>query len=376
MKVTAMLFLFLIQGTVLTGQNKINPMDVITEVCKAQTAVKSVDYSIERRDTLVTGDIRSMKGSVKISVDKSDTILGFHFWAKKINENTEKIYDGLACYETNINSNTYRFWNSTSVLQNLLYSGGGHLVVPDLIKLDTSKNNGITLLENKNSYDIIISYPDLTEYNVIKREKIVTIDKTNMLPVAVRQHQETYGKVQDLYFYITTITISPGSPYNFAALPFLKAYTYLAPEPVASKPALQQGMPAPYFSLESFDGKAISSNDFKGKVMLLDFWEIWCGPCIEAMPKIMALYDNYHSRGLEIFGITNDLKQLSSARAFSERKQINFPLLIGNEQVKKDYRSEAVPLYVLIDRKGIIWMVSLGYTDELEKKIAEALDQV
>lgn len=368
-----MLFLFVMQCTTLFSQETTNLTDIFTKVRKAQASLQSVSYKIERTDTLVTDDVRTMKGTVIISVDKADTILGFCFRAKKDNENAEKIYDGHSCYETNTETKTYSMQNSAFALQNMLYGGGGHLVLLDLIKLDTTKNNGITLRVNKNDYDIIIRYPDLTEYNVIKRTKTVTIDKENLLPVAVREHQETDGKVQDLYYHITAIAINPATTYNFSEPPFLKEYAYQPPEPVNTKPKLAKGTSAPHFRLESFDGKMFSSNSYKGKVVLLDFWEVWCSPCIESMPKITALYSKYHNKGLEVYGITNDLKQLSSARAFARRKQINFPLLIGSEQIKKDYHVEAFPYYVLIDRKGIIRMVSLGYTEDLEKVIEDIL---
>lgn len=360
------------QSKILLSQKTANLQEVLAGVWKAQ-ALTSINYSVWRRDTLVTDDIRTMKGDVIISVDKADAILGFRFWAKMDGESSEKIYDGHVCYETDTNAKTYKMLNSDNALQHMFYSGSGHLVIPDLVKLDTTKSSSISVQVNKDSYDIIINYPDLTAYNVIKRRKVVTIDKLNMLPVSVRQHQETDGKVQDLYFHITTMAINPAITYNFTVLPFLKEYTYLHPGSVNTKPKLKENISAPYFNLQSFDGTIISSDDFKGKVVLLDFWEVWCGPCIESIPRVMALYDKYHARGLYIYGITNDLKQLSSAKAFAKRKAINFPLLAGNEQFKKDYQLNAVPMYVLIDRKGIIREVSVGYTDKLERDIAEAL---
>jgi peroxiredoxin len=91
------------------------------------------------------------------------------------------------------------------------------------------------------------------------------------------------------------------------------------------------------------------------------------------MPEVIALYNKYYDKGLAVYGITNDLKQLPSARAFAEKKKINFPLLIGNEQVKKEYQLEAVPLYVLIDKKGIIRLIRPGYSAELEEMVLDIL---
>lgn len=376
MKVAAIFFLSVMKCFQLFSQQTSDLQEILANVSKAQASLKSINYSIERMDTLVTGGTRTMKGNVIISFDVRDTILGFRFWAKRNNENTENIYDGDAWYEADTVAKTYRRWNNIAVLQNMLNSGSGRLLLPDLVKLDTTKNNGITLQENKNHVEIIIHYPDLVEYNVIDRKKIVTIDKANWLPVAVREHQETDGKVQDLYFHITGIAINPGTSYNFSAPPFLKEYTYLLPDPVKSAPKLLPGMSAPYFRLESFDGKKVASDDLKGKVVLIDFWEVWCGPCIESMPKIQALHTRYQSKGFSVLGITNDLAQLSSARKFAERKKIQFPLLIGNGQLKYDYQLNAVPLYVLIDRKGIIRLVSLGYNEEVEQMIEAVLKQL
>jgi peroxiredoxin len=189
-----------------------------------------------------------------------------------------------------------------------------------------------------------------------------------MLPVAVRHHQETLGKVQDLYFSITDLKINPGSSYDFGEPPFLAVYKYQVTDLTTKASPSLLGKHVPHFRLESFDGKFITTNDLKGKVVLLDFWEVWCGPCIESMPRVIALYNRYHHKGFEVYGITNDLKQLSFARVFAERKKINFPLLTGNEELKMNYNVEAVPMYVLIDKNGIVRLVS-AVDNDLETMI-------
>jgi peroxiredoxin len=199
-----------------------------------------------------------------------------------------------------------------------------------------------------------------------------------MLPVAVKQHQETLGKVQDLTWNIQDLLINvPSAEYPFANPDFLKTYTQKVRSVSLGHPAMNlRGKDAPQFMLKSFDGRVVSSSDFEGKVVLLDFWEVWCGPCVESMPKIQNLYEKFKSKGLLVYGIINDIKQLESSRKFVLRKpDIKFPMLVGNEDIKKSYFIDAVPQYVLIDRKGKISFLSLGYSGEIESEVTKALNQ-
>ncbi|MEJ7693590.1 TlpA disulfide reductase family protein [Daejeonella sp.] len=351
----------------------ISPAALIKQIQQAQSALKTATYTMDRVDTLVSGDPRRMTGKVIVQTDPADTLLGFRFRAKKDNEKVEKIYDGHIGYESNPDTKTYILMNTNFGLHNLLSGGGGHLVMPDLVKLDTSRASGLIVREDHDHYYLTINYPDLTEYDVSKRRKIVTISKQTMLPVAVRRHQETLGKVQDLYFEAKNLQINVPVFYPFTSPPFLKEYTHFVPVTRRDSRMDLANKPIPPFELESFDGKKISSADFKGKAVLLDFWEIWCGPCIESMPKIQQLYEKYKDKGLTVYGITNDLKQLPSARLYAKNKNIPFATLIGNEQIKKDYKLSSVPFYILINKEGIASMVMPAYPPNLEEEILRAL---
>ncbi len=220
---------------------------------------------------------------------------------------------------------------------------------------------------NRNSYDLTFNYADLTEYDVTQRRKIITIDKTTFLPTAVREHQLTLGRVQDLYYKVKELKLN--APLEID----LSGYTLQMPKQSASAaitPALATAFP---FTLKSFGGPSVSLESAKGKIVLLDFWEVWCGPCIESLPKIDALYKKFHGQGLEIYGITHDSAQIAPARKLAQKFKLSFPTLIGTSETKTLYGIISLPTYMLIDAAGRIVMTTTGYSAELDARIKELL---
>ena len=349
------------------------PQEIISKVFDAQQALKTVSFTLVRIDTLVTGDIRTMTGNSKILIDKADPVFGFKFWVKTNSDNSEMVYNGRIAYQTNAKEKTYVLINDPS--DHLLYSGTARLISKDFIKLDTSKAIDFKASQDSRFYYITIIYPDIKEYSVIKRAKTIKINKETMLPLSVRQHQETLGRgVQDLFYEAKEADINnPSFSYNFSFPNFLKNYT----QQIINKPdrpvlALKD-KEAPNFELVSFDNKSIILSKMRGKAVLLDFWEVWCGPCLESMPKVQQLYDTYKKKGLFVYGITNEIKQIQSSKQSVQDRKISFPMLIGNEQLKKNYKLDAIPLYILIDKNGKVVFISEGYSDEMEAAIKTAL---
>jgi len=351
--------------------------ELVSLVRESQKSIRTISYKMTRNDTLVTGDIRTISGDVKMQVDTSETVFGFDFWAKEDGVNSQMIFNGNMAYETDDENKVYDITTSPAKMEDLLYHAGGRIVVPDLVKLDTSGARGFRISKDERFYFLTIYYPDLTAYDVINRYKKITIDKAQMLPVAVTQHQETLGKVQNLAWNVQHMRINEAAfRYDFASPDILKTYSQKVRAVSSGHPLMTlKGKPAPQFHLKSFDGKIISSQDLDGKVVLLDFWEVWCGPCIESMPKVQQLYARFKDKGFMVYGVTNDLKQLESSKKYALRKpEIQFPMLIGNAGVKDDYRIDAVPQYVLIDRHGKITFLSLGYSGDIESAIVSALN--
>ncbi len=366
--------LLLLTGLIFIGINAFSqsPQEIISKVFNAQQALKTVSCTLVRTDTLVTGDIRTMTGNSKILIDKTDPVFGFKFWVQNSNDNSEMVYDGHIGYQTNTKEKTYVLINNPS--DNLLYSGAGRLILRDFIKLDTSKAVDFKASQDNNFYYLKLIYPDIKEYNVVKRSKTVKISKETMLPLSVRQHQETLGRVQDLFYAIQKVNINNTSfVYNFSSPTFLKEYKHHIINQAGRPVMTLKDKEAPDFELVSFDNKSINLSKMRGKAILLDFWEVWCGPCLESMPKVQKLYDTYKDEGLLVYGITNEIKQLQPSKLLVKNRGINFPMLIGNEQLKKDYKLSAVPLYILIDKNGKVIFISEGYSDEMEAAIKAAI---
>ncbi|MEO8884549.1 MAG: TlpA disulfide reductase family protein [Mucilaginibacter sp.] len=375
MKKTIIIGIVILVSNVVLGQT---PKEIIARVYAAQHMLKTASYSLKRTDTLVTGDTRIMTGSVKIKTDVADALYGFQFWCKLDDVNVETIYNGHLIYEANNNTKTYTINTNPVDLSHVFYStAGGHVILTDLVKLDTSKAIGFMLSQNTQQYYLTIKYADYKQEDVSKRYKIVTIDKKTMLPIAVRSHQEPLGRVQDLYYQITNIQVNePQFNYDFTSPTFLTEYNQqIITNNVAQNPAYGlKGIAAPYFELISFNNKKVSTNDFKGKVVLLDFWEVWCGPCMEAMPKVENLYEKYKGKGLLIYGITSDAKQLAPSKLLIQKRNIALPMLVGSEQLKKDYKVNGFPLYILINKSGKISFVSEGYSEDVEAAIKSAIN--
>ena len=346
--------------------------ELLNKIFNAQKNIKNISYRLSRQDTFVTGDTRTVNGLAKILVNPADKIFGFSYWGKRDDVNRETIFDGNTLLDVNHDKKNYNLTTNPVMFPHSLGQPGGQMIFTDLIQLDTAKVERYELSQDSKYYYLTIYLPDKKEYDVTKRYKKFTIDKNSMLPVGMKNHQETLGKIQDLNYTLSDIHINDLTyAYNFSGQRFPE--NYVPAQAAENKPSPFLNKPAPIFELTSFSNKPVNLKLLEGKVVLLDFWEVWCGPCIASMPKVDSLYKEFNSKGLEVYGIVNDEKQAESSKLFIQKRKVQFPSLVGNKTIEKAYAVNGIPYYVLINKKGIITFISYGYSDKLEDEIKKLL---
>jgi cytochrome c biogenesis protein CcmG/thiol:disulfide interchange protein DsbE len=132
------------------------------------------------------------------------------------------------------------------------------------------------------------------------------------------------------------------------------------------------------FTLPDANGSPVNLSDYKGKVILLNFWATWCGPCKIEIPWFIEFENLYKDRGFTVLGVSMDDDGWKAVRPFVAQRAMNYPVMVGNERVSELYGGiDSLPTTFLIDREGKIASTHLGlaskhdYEAEILKLIAQ-----
>jgi len=125
--------------------------------------------------------------------------------------------------------------------------------------------------------------------------------------------------------------------------------------------------PAPGWELQDLKGKTIRSADFKGKVVILDFWATWCPPCRAEIPGFIELQKKYQVQGLAVVGVSVDQAGSGAVKSFAEKMGMNYPVVLADAKIADAFGGIAgIPATFIIDRAGRIVKQHLGFTEKAE----------
>lgn len=134
-----------------------------------------------------------------------------------------------------------------------------------------------------------------------------------------------------------------------------------------------EGQQAPDFALKSSTGENLRLSEYRGDVVMINFWATWCGPCRQEMPLLDELYARYQRVGFNLLGVNID-DDSRRAMQMIEELGVSFPVLFdARKEVSKLYEVEAMPVTVLVDREGKVRYIHHGYKPGYEDKY---LDQI
>ena len=135
---------------------------------------------------------------------------------------------------------------------------------------------------------------------------------------------------------------------------------------VAYAAPIAPGALAPDFTLRTLDGPNLRLQEQRGRVVLVNFWATWCGPCRQEMPHLSKLYDKYRASGFVLLGVNVD-DDTKNAVELAAKLGLKFPVSLDNDKkVSRLYDLSAMPSTVLIDREGKVRFVHRGYKDGYE----------
>lgn len=131
--------------------------------------------------------------------------------------------------------------------------------------------------------------------------------------------------------------------------------------------------------IKDLDGNIYKLEDKKGKVVLVDLWATWCGPCVAAMPELIALQEKYRDKNFEIIGLDTDDESPEQIKAFAEAKKLNYQLGYADAKLMSEFlkvtRLQAIPQSILINRNGKMVGVFKGGGSRVMAQIRETVEK-
>ncbi len=139
---------------------------------------------------------------------------------------------------------------------------------------------------------------------------------------------------------------------------------------------LDVGQTPPPFTLKDISGGDVSLSDFAGKVVVLDLWATWCGPCRQEIPVLVSLYEEFRDRGLVVVGVGLDEGGAEALKPFAEENRMSYPVLVGDKALGTTYKVTSIPSTYVIGRDGKIASKHVGFSPAVATALREDITKL
>ncbi len=315
----------------------------------------------------VTLRTKGAKGRNQLRVEGT-----FHYAEKEAPRHLTFSTDGNLAYQ--IQNDTKWFYHGAyNVLDELLYPG--HVLVAKAFGneapfgYDTDPESAVYMGELTVA-DVECHVVQLT-HSRLGGETHVYLGKEDYLP---RRWDRTFQAGDNAVTTILVLSNLDTQPEIKKGMFHLRSPEGFTKEEYLGEPKLlEAGLAAPNWELKGADGKNVSLKSLRGKVVIMDFWATWCGPCKRSMPSVQKLHDHFKNKPVVIFGVSSF--ETGDAPGYMKSKGYTYPLLLKGDRVAEDYHITGIPTFYVIGPKGDIIFSRKGYNKGEEEELKEIIEQ-
>jgi len=140
--------------------------------------------------------------------------------------------------------------------------------------------------------------------------------------------------------------------------------------------APRSGQAAPNFRVSTTSGQQVSLENYRGRVLVLDFFATWCQPCRTSIPHLVGMNKKYGPQGLYVLGMSADEDGERAVKAFADKYRITYPIALAGESALADFGVRSVPVMFVIDKKGRVAEVFRGFTDDVARSAEQLIKKL
>lgn len=331
--------------------------------------IEALSYNVRRVDSFPSADnninVWDNNGFALLERDPKDTVFGYNLYGKMNNKPLATIYDQGNVFYLNDAEKTYEQEKGGYYI---LGSPGGQMISTSFFKLD-SIYDSVEVKPNDFGYEIQYTFANDTVYLISDRVKTVQLNK-QFLPTQVRTSYLRQGDKQTIDFFISDIALNNDVKQRISdKKSMLTSYEREIEEESLPSPLLGKKLPEFAFK-DIHTGNAILLET--DKLMLLDFWEVWCGWCIKAFPKVDKLQETY-ADDLQVLGVVTETKEKAVDMIASKNSLIAHSFM--DKTIINAFNINSYPRYYLIDQNGIIKKEYFGFSEQIETDIKTMINE-